>query len=174
MLWILLLIILILLSGIAVQDFRERQISAWLLPALLLCATAFVAMRNDWSSIIENFTVNTLLIALQLFTLNIFLSVKYRQRVSLPDRFLGWGDILLLPVAGIFFSPVNMIFFYLLSLAVVCVVFALSNLIQSNQQTTVPLAGGIAVLLAVFLLANETLLKIDSYDNYFLINQLLP
>ncbi len=166
--------ILSMLLLITFQDFRERSISAWILPLLFIASAAYFILKYSWQQTLENFIINFLILSFQLLLLNIFFSVKQKQWVFLPDNLLGWGDILFLPIVCVFFSPLNMLIYYVVSLMLICLVFALIRIIFSPRENTVPLAGGLSLILAVFLAVNERCIKIDNYSDDALLRLFIP
>lgn len=71
------------------------------------------------------------------------------------DALLGWGDVLFVGCLACFCSPLHFIGFYMGSLLVVLVCWGSYQLITPGKNSTIPLAGLQALLLAVVLLTSS-------------------
>jgi len=140
MLWLKLLII-ILLSCIAFEDFKYRMVK---LIFYLVLSVALLILRLDIISFIGLLTVFGMNLAYLLFLLSVSLLTMYvrHRKVSSPFTYIGAGDLLLLFAFCIWFDTLNFILFNTISLVVALTShFVLSRYAFYQRHTTIPLAG---------------------------------
>lgn len=135
-----------LLACLAVQDFRSRSISAWLLPAIMIgmllppCSTQEVQLL-----VYPNFLVNFSLLLFQFVCLWLFVSVRSRKWTNIINTQVGTGDILLLVCLTPFFSPLN--FFVLFTFAIIFALVSalLMRALSKARSEHIPFAGLFAI-----------------------------
>jgi hypothetical protein len=150
MLFIANILILLSLTVIAFQDFKQRQISWFLIP---LALTGFVCKAVFYqNNVVHDFLFNASFILLQLICLTIYFSVKNKRFLNILDTYLGLGDILFLVVVCTVFSPVNFILFYLCSMILTLIGVLLYNSFATKRTADVPLAGSMAAILLVLVI----------------------
>lgn len=152
--WILLSGIFISLLVIAAEDFKERAISLLYLSSFAIFAFAYGSYQNGIASLLVNFGWNLLFISSQLLFLTIYCSLKEKKIVNIADRYLGWGDILFFIPLCFLFTTIWLLPFYLFSLIAVLLVFLIVQLWKKDKNRTIPLAGGQAVCLMVWLIGS--------------------
>jgi hypothetical protein len=162
--------ILILLAVILFQDFKQREISWFLIPLLFIAFIIKALFIITLTDLIKNTFVNIGFICIQLLVLTIYMSVKNKKITNIVNSHLGLGDVLFFFVICVAFSPVSFIVFYLVSL-----LFTLlgSMIYRVNSKTTnqeIPLAGAMSGGLIVLILANFYFQQINFYADDFLIN----
>lgn len=167
---LILLAILLILIIIAFQDFKERKITAILLPIILILSIIYQVKKYSIAQVIENSVVNLFVIVVQLLILTIVFSIKQKKIVYLYEEMLGWGDILFLPIICIFFAPITMLFFYTACLLIITIVYYFSN---KSSNKTIPLAGGLSILLAIYLFINEMWMPIHHYSDQNMLKLIL-
>lgn len=150
------ILILLLLSVIAYQDFCYRAISWITIPLLFSAFSINSIFATDFNNFLQSFLFNLGFIFFQLIAVTAWFSLKNQAVINITQKYIGWGDILFFVVAAAVFSPVNFILFYLLSiistliyaigLRLVKKSSAIENLPSGSQ---VPLAGAMALLLFV-------------------------
>jgi hypothetical protein len=133
----------------AVQDFRSRTISVWLLPAIVFCLviSQFDAIRVK--AHVVNGVFNTGLLLVQFIVLWLVVSLRNRKWTNIINTQIGTGDIVLLVCLTPFFSPLNYFvlfsFVILFSLAVILICRAMNRL----KSDYIPFAGLYAIPLII-------------------------
>jgi hypothetical protein len=133
--------ILVLICMI-IQDFRSRTISAWLLPAIVVCLIIPPLATQEFRNLIfPNFIYNVILLSAQFVLLWIIISFRNRKWINIINTQIGIGDVLLLLCLTPFFSPLN--YFVLFTVAIVfSLIVAILMKATSNKATEyIPFAG---------------------------------
>lgn len=139
-----------LLLCIALQDFRTRTISAWLLPAIAVALLLAMAESAGWmNALYKNALMNFTLLLVQFGGLWLFISVRNRKWTNIINTQIGLGDVLLLVCLAPFFSPVNFFVLYTLSIVLALIVTLLINSIGRKKDDHIPFAGFMALPLIV-------------------------
>jgi hypothetical protein len=139
-----------LLLCIALQDFRTRTISAWLLPAIAVALLLAMTESADWmSALCRNTFMNCALLIVQFAGLWLFVSARNRKWTNIINTQIGLGDVLLLLCLAPFFSPVNYFLLYTLSIVLALSVTLLLNAAGRKNNDHIPFAGFIAVPLGL-------------------------
>jgi len=113
------------------------------------------------------FAINLCFIVAQLFLVTIYFSIKNREIVWLPDKLLGWGDIVFFIAISWLFALGWFLVFYTGAL-IFSLVFSLVLGFGRNGSTeTVPLATGLSVAL-IFMLLFGKIFNINFYDFDFM------
>lgn len=170
--WLALSCLMVLMMVVAIQDFRDRAISAYL-PLLVFISSFLYAYC--WVETRELATITALNISLLLFQFAIlYLYVRiFKKADSLTESYLGWGDILFLLALSPLFSPLNFIIFNLLAFVLVAVGYLLYTQINKNANKHIPLAGLFALLLGpALLIIKITNMQYEVYNDYWLLNKL--
>lgn len=139
------------LTVVVVQDFRERMISWHLIPLLFLLFGWNALLNASLQEVAFSFAVNLAFTLFQLFAITIYFSIKHKKPVNIINTWLGIGDVLLLVVLCVAFSPVNYFAFYMGSLLVTIAGFAAYRLTTKGKTVTIPLAGVMALVMIVCL-----------------------
>lgn len=142
--WTIVLIITLLV--VVYQDLRFRAVSWLVFPVLALAGSGLYWHDPGWLLLLQYSTANWLFMAIQLAGIFIYLSAKHRKATDITRNYLGWGDILFLMILALFFSPMNFIAFYMISLLAVLLGTAVYRVVVSTT-CTIPLAGWQAALL---------------------------
>lgn len=167
------ILILLLLSIIVYQDFHYRAISWATLPLLLVAFIINSVLSTGFNSFLQSFLFNTGFIVFQLVAVTAYFSMKNRAITNITSKYIGWGDILFFTVAAAAFSPVNFIVFYLLSLISTLIIAVAYRLIKRDSATTIPLAGGMALLLFIFYSFGNFSNTIDLHNDQVLLSVLV-
>lgn len=143
------MIILVLLAIILVQDWRDREVSLWVLISTLVLSIG-VSTYENVHLLTKNLWVNGLLITIQVLLLYLFLAVKNKTLKFSLFKYLGGADVIM------FVILIPLIPFYqFLRFYVTCLVFSLVTFLLfksfKNKHNTVPLAGLMSVCLIAFL-----------------------
>ena len=153
------------LSFIAWQDFRSRAVTWMLFPLLAGCGLGLTYRELDSLSVQAGYgAINSAFLLLQFALLRVWFFVRKKGKVPFIDHVIGKGDLFFLLAAGLFFSPVNFICFYLLSLLLALLWF---------RAATIPLAGLQAGFLLLCLSAH-LLLKWPLTDDTWITLKLIP
>ena len=160
---------------IALQDFRSRAVTWFFFPAVAICGTGLALSELKSAALFGRYAaINLGFLLLQLGLLWIWFVVRKKRTTSLIDQAIGKGDLLFWVAAGCFFSPVNYILYYLLSLIFALLVhLVFQTWVSIRRFPTVPLAGYQAVFLAVWL-SLHLLLHIPLTDDHWITTKLLP
>jgi len=152
LLWIVSLVIIY-------QDLKNRLISWFLLP-LLLVALMLTANINRWEDFLINTSLNFSFLIVQYILLKIYFYVKERRTIIIIDKLIGKGDVYFIITLIFGFSIINYILVVIGGLIFSLVVFLIYSSIHKHNQNTVPLAG----LLSIFLLMIKTTGYIYDYN----------
>lgn len=148
MLQLLLKIALIgMLTILFIQDIRHREISLYLLLAALIVVLAHGFSVNKLN--IVDSGLNLLFILLQVAFLLFYLFITGRKPALLLKSYLGIGDILFWLVPAFYFQFLEFLLFLMISFVFVIIGYGILLLIKRNT-TTIPLAGFMALFLAIY------------------------
>lgn len=165
--------IIILLFVIVIQDFRQREISWFLIPLLLLVFVSKGLILLNKFVLLRYSAINFGFIFFQLLMLTVYMSIKNKKPMFILNTYLGIGDVLFLIVLCSAFSPANFIVFYLSSLIFTLIIFSIYKLIVKNADKHIPLAGVVAALMIGMVLLKSVLPQINFYDDDFIISLLI-
>lgn len=165
-----LFLLVLSLFFLAYQDFKQRAISWWVLPLILLFY--FFCYQSYGSEEIIDFFYNFSFLCINLLLVTIYFSLKSRKLISIIDSYLGLGDILFLILCTIMFSLVNFILFLLVSYLITLLVWGIYFLKNSKASKEIPLAGVLSVLLIFLIVFEEfaavNVLRTTDWLDYFL------
>lgn len=141
------------------QDLRYRAVYWVCFPILAVLLFMLKYKYTGLNPILVDAGYATSFLLTQLFVLWIYFSIKNKRIVNLTENYLGWGDILFLISIVFYLSPVNYVFFYVLSLILVLLYVIIKAGLASKEDKHIPLAGLQAALLAIAM-------SIDWFTNY--------
>jgi len=147
-----------LLNGlIGFQDFKERSISAWIVPVLIL-SFAFVQIENNsYLDLVRELSSNLMYLLIILGGILLYGFLKYRSFVNPFDRLMGWGDVWII-LAFAFILDTQTYIFFLTSTSILSLVIALGMKFRSPQkQVLFPLAGMMSFIYIFLSLINYSL-----------------
>lgn len=163
------IIIITFLLILAYQDFRYKAVS-WILLAGIILPVIFKALYSiDASDLAINFMINLLFITIQLTLLTFYFSVKSKRITYIINYYIGIGDVLMLILLCLVFSPVNFILFTIISMLLILILFGIRTLL-GNKEKLIPLAGCLSFFLVCILVAKNFILDIDLYDDSYVID----
>lgn len=163
---------ILIFSVMLYQDFRLRAIS-WILFPVLATIVIFIASIELPIKTIISFTgFNLIFITLQLALLAVYFSLKNKKLVLRLDKYIGTGDILLIYVFSMIFSPVNFIIFFTISLLIILITWLIIILVAKPKISTIPLAGAFSVVMIVLMGIKIFKPEMDFYNDNLLINYL--
>jgi len=143
-----------LLSAVLYQDFRERAIYAFLPVLLLFFAPAkqFYQLGYIQYGFIG---FNLLLLSLQLVALQLYFLLKNARLYSIVNHEIGLGDLLFFLPLCCLFSPLQFIFFFIISLAGSLIAYLLFSSLLGWSKECIPLAGSMSAFLIFYLLLEQ-------------------
>lgn len=169
------LILTVLLSILAYQDFKERSISILLIPLLFFAGIWRGLLSVSASIIVVQCFFNFGFVILQCLLASFYISIKHKKWINITKDYIGWGDILFFVAITPLFDIVNYIFFYTGSLILVLLGYiCLQQFDYSKPSVQIPLAGAMAILLIAFLVIADYF-SLNTYDSrwiYQIINSL--
>ena len=154
--WPITFLLLTILFYIGIQDFKHRAISWWTIPLLFILM--LLLQREELSSWewVKASLINLVFLLVNGLIITLYYSLKERKWVNIIDQKIGWGDILFMGAVSFFFSFPNMLLFMLTCLLLaILIAFIQLALLKREQNYTVPLAGIMAVVLAIVTLINS-------------------
>lgn len=163
---------IVLLAGIAWQDFRSRLISWWLLPLLLAAFAVAGLALLPLKTIAVYFAVNLLLLVGQGVLLFGWFSWRNRRWTNIVDSSIGLGDILFLVCMAAAFSTLNFIAAFVAGLLISLIVFALARFFRPQLRKEIPLAGMLSVLMLFFVGWRLVTHEVNFYSDQFLLEHL--
>ena len=165
--WILLFFVAVIAGSIFYQDSSKRSVAWIYFPLLAIAGMIYSMLDGSLWSMVSNAGVNSAFLLVQWLLLIIYYKLKEGQ-TNIINRKIGSGDVWFFCCTGFFFSPLNFMLFFCLSLVFVLLVAAAVKIIGRSGYKTVPLAG----LQAVFLVIALVWLQLINYnvtnDDYIL------
>ena len=133
---------------IAIQDFISRSVYWWLFVTLFVGSCLLIPNISGNISV-TNVLVNACILLMVFSLAGIYFIVSYKKEsVNKIKKSIGLGDLLLIPVLLISFSPLNFLLFFIVSLLIALTGHIISQLWQSRSQT-IPLAGYWSIFLLI-------------------------
>lgn len=145
------LLLFAILIGLAVQDFKYRAVYAWLFLLLFVVLGCLKLLQGTWMAMFTDLAYNTAFLAAQILLLSVYFSIKYRKWTNIFKVHFGLGDLLFLFSIAVYFSFLNYVLFYLLSLTCCVLIGLLINVYVKSFKNSIPLAGMQAVVFALCL-----------------------
>lgn len=145
------LLTLPVLGAIAWEDLRERSIHWWWPPLLSIGLAWHQYHANAEAHIASNTLQNLLFLVLQFGGALLLLMLRRRSWTNPLDRFIGSGDLLFCAALTTGFAPLNFILFLLSGLVLCLFWYAGQVVVRPNARRTVPLAGLLAIHLALWI-----------------------
>lgn len=156
-----------------VEDFRTRTLPIWLLIIMVVGVIALALSEVGYKRFLINLGFNIGFLSIQLLALTLYYSVKRKQIVNIVNEYIGLGDIIFYVSCCCLFSPANFIFFQILSLSIILLVYGVMLLFKKTISSTIPLAGGLALIVNVLILTRLVGFDIDFYDDLTLLQLLM-
>jgi hypothetical protein len=163
------LISLMLLIFIAVTDFMTRQIPVVLLIAESVCSLVIGYFIID-NLLSKALAINLLIVGFQILSLWIWLKLKENESVHILWSRFGKGDLFMLAIAAINFSPMNYLLFIILICILSLIIKAGYSIFQRSSINTIPFAGYLASGLFVCRIFQISGKGIFFYSNTILTN----
>lgn len=161
------IISIVLLTIIAVGDFRSRSIYLWALISELLMS-AYIAISTGVSGLSEIWIANISLTVL--FVSVLYLWILYKKRKSNILNYFAGGDIFILVISALNFSPLNFIFFITVATSLTLIIWLTCFHEKAEAAATIPFAGFISIYLIAVQLISLFIENNLFYDDLFLLN----
>ena len=121
---------------------------------------------GEWAAVSG---LNLALVLGQLAVVALYFSLRNGKFTNILQGYFGLGDFLfLVAVAGAFFTPAFLIW-YLAGLMITLLGVAIWKLVWKPAKLSIPLAGGMALVLIAFMTVDLAASSIDLYDDYWLV-----
>jgi hypothetical protein len=140
-------VLVILLSLLIYQDFKDKLISVWLIAGVLLCNTILLFTNGTLNEKLWYASINALFFIFLLLILTIYYSIKNKKITLLTDQYLGWGDIFFIFTLTLSFSAINFIFYLVFSFIFSLLFYLLMKLFLPSLKKEIPLVGFLAFIL---------------------------
>lgn len=160
--------LLLLLAVVLFQDLKQRQISWFLIPLLLVSFLAQGLFQIPANELMRYTMFNIGFVVVQLVILTAYISIKNKRLVNIINSYLGIGDVLFIATVAAAFSPLNFIIFYIAALLFTLLVFVVVNLLTKNFSKEIPLAGAMAAVMIALILVNQWVPGFNFYKDDFL------
>jgi hypothetical protein len=117
---------------------------------LTLCQAEASYLTIGVEELLFNFGINTLLLIFQFLLLTVYFSLRTRSLTNIINKFIGTGDLFFFVFLSTAFSPFNFILFFILSLLLILIVYAIA--LKGNlKQYKIPLLGDMSIIYLVLL-----------------------
>ncbi|MGN8055115.1 hypothetical protein ACTJKN_02505 [Pedobacter sp. 22163] len=116
---------------------------------------------------------NIIFIIVQMFLLTAYVSLRKRKFTNIFKGYFGLGDLLFLLCIAFYFSCLNYIAFYLLSLMIVVVLTLIFSGRNRAEKEKIPLAGYQALFLILIMIVSFLIKSVDIHSDEVFFN-LLP
>lgn len=135
---------------IARQDFKDREVSLWLLVVFTCITAVFTYLEQGWLQLLQNGVFCLLYFTLCFTVVFLYYFVRERRWPQIIDSKIGKADMMIFFAIGLALQPVQLIVFFTLA-------FALSLLIALllSDKKQVPLAGLLVVIYVIFDIFNH-------------------
>jgi hypothetical protein len=163
-------VFVIWLAFIIYQDFKYKSIT-WLLFPLGLAIALVLGLQNTLPlSLIKNTAINYLFLTVQIFLVACYFLFIRKNKISELKKYFGLGDMLFFLIIGIFISPINFIFFLIVSFFAITLGYSVYFLIKGKieQKKQIPLAGLMSVFFLLLILSDQVF-SINIYSDYWIL-----
>lgn len=143
------------LLSIAWQDFKYKAVYWWLFILLMIGLSVKQGIIIGIEPIMHSFSINCLFLASQLLCLTAYISIRERRLVDIFKGHFGLGDLFFLIGASVYFSFLNFVVYYSLSLVVVILTTIAIGSVTKQTNPKIPLAGYQAIVLLFFIISSH-------------------
>ncbi|MEZ5199172.1 MAG: hypothetical protein R2764_23155 [Bacteroidales bacterium] len=166
------LIIFILFTIITYQDFKYRAISWYLIPVIFAMLIYKGLQVTELREQANYFFMNAGFVLIQIGGISLFVSIRNKQFTNIINNQLGIGDVLVLLLLCLSFSPINFILFLTASLIMtLLIVIIIFRTFRSNAKH-IPLAGYLAAFFNLVLISQMVFTEINMYNIHYIENYL--
>lgn len=150
-------------------DFKYRLIPLWLYLALGAVLVVSGVLKLSVISYLGYFSINAIIIGLLMAGVFFWFWIKGQHPAGILDNYLGRGDLLFMLVTGLYFSPLLFVSFQVISIMSLLAVYGIFIVFRGDRNYPIPMAGGQALLLAVFEIVKTGLpVGIQYRDQFFM------
>lgn len=168
---ILLVILIAILLVVVYQDFKSRAISWFLIPLLLMVVLTNAVMSINIQELTIFSVINLLLVLVNLLGVTLIISLKEKKIKNIINSYLGLGDVLFFLVLTTLFSPINFVVFFIGSIFLITLIYGGVILFRKQQNTLIPLAGAMSLVLIAVLLVQQFTTSFHLYQDVLIINE---
>jgi hypothetical protein len=146
---------------ITFQDFKERQVSLWVLLLFGILTTVSVLYYRDAETLMYNGVGALLYSCFIWLMLKLYLYLKFKQNKPIINHQLGLADVLVVLSIGLTFNTVGMILFFCFGFVFSLLAFVVYTAFKKNiDPQNIPLAG----LLVFFYVISIIILNLVSLN----------
>lgn len=146
---------------IAFQDFKERQVSLWVLLLFGMLTIVSVLYYRDAETLIYNGVGVLLYSSFIWLMLKLYMYIKFKQNKPIINHQLGLADVLVVLSIGLTFNTVGMILFFCFGFVFSLLAFVVYTAFKKNiDSQNIPLAG----LLVFFYVISIIILNLVSLN----------
>ncbi|WP_410221213.1 prepilin peptidase [Pedobacter sp.] len=146
------------------QDFKYRAIYVWLfiVSAVLLAVLKYKAtsLLNLWGDLKSNI----FFLLAQALLISLYFAWKEKRWVNLLKGYFGEGDLLFLVCMALYFSFMNYVLFYLISILLVLI----GSVFYTKRSIKIPLAGGQALCMVLVMVIDHCFAGMDLTHDFWL------
>lgn len=165
--------LVILFSIIIYQDFRYRGISWYLIPLIFVALIIKGLQVIDWKEQLNYFFMNAGIVLLQIGGASLYFSIRNKQFINIINQQLGLGDVLILLVLCLSFSPPNFVLFLTIALLTTLLITVSRIVAIGSKYIHIPLAGYLASYFNILLIIQMILKEFSLYNNHYIENWIL-
>lgn len=135
--------VLVLSSGVILyQDFKERQVSLWVILFFGINSIASVIYFRDLDTLFYNGLSTLLYVGFIWLMLKLYLFLKFKKNKAILNHQLGMADVLVILFIGFSFNIVGLIFFFCSAFVFSLLSFIIYALFKKTTDLqSIPLAG---------------------------------
>ena len=158
------LAILIISSAIILfQDFKDREVSLWVLLLFGLLSVSSVVYYRNLETLLYNGIGVLVYGGFIWLILKLYLFLKFKKSKPILNHQLGLADVLVVLFIGITFNTAGMVFFFCFGFVLSLIAFIIYALLKKDSDTqSVPLAG----LLVFFYIMSIIILNLISLNQF--------
>ena len=166
------ILIITVLFLICYQDIRFQAVS-WIFFLIGFIIAFIISLKSITRyDLIINSVMIMLFIIFQLAVIYFFSWMKYKKRSNIFNTIFGLGDLLFLIMIVPLFSPLNYLLFFIISMALTLIMFALLKKFNLLKGPTIPLAG-LQSLVLILVIISQFFIKFSLYNDYFILQHFI-
>ncbi|MCB2196739.1 MAG: hypothetical protein KQH79_12825 [Bacteroidetes bacterium] len=162
------ILLLIILAFIVYQDFRFKAVSWIFFPVGFVLGIVVALLEVNLHNLLINSATILLFLIFQLAIIMLFTRLKYKKTKNVFNSVFGLGDILFLTMIVPFFSPINFLLYFILSLIFTLVTFILFSKTRVLKSPRVPLAG-LQSMFLIIVIISQIICKFSFYNDFLIL-----
>lgn len=164
-------VIILLLVWVFLQDLKHRAVYWFSYPLLAIVFLSLNLLAGLSSKeLLQSTTINFAFLLVQWLIVSAYFCIKYKAWVIITSNLLGWGDVLFLLTLCFYFSILNFILFYVLSLVIVLIIWLGGQKMFLIKSKQIPLAGLQSLIFALYLALDWCSPSVNLTDDYWLLH----